>query len=96
MKSDGDGWPTVDTETMKELRNIFYNIIELNFPRDCDSSQGILFRLSDRKKEDTVLWIPTILSEEPELSKAKKYAKLAEQANEQVARCIENHSYENE
>lgn len=49
IESDG-GWPEIPDEEWKMLHEVFYQIIEAKFQRDCDSDQGVEFELCNRKK----------------------------------------------
>lgn len=44
-----DGWPELTTKDWKGLHEVFYQILEAKFQRDCDNDQGIEYALCDRK-----------------------------------------------
>ena len=69
ITTDGD-WPVLSDEDWKEIHEVFYQIIEAKFQRDCDNDQVIEYALCNRKNNTmSVINVPYDLSTDKDMER---------------------------
>lgn len=54
IRADGDGWPPVTTEDLHEVWDLFHNILEAKYERDCDGDMVMEVEMNRRNRGNMV------------------------------------------